>query len=154
MTDQPLVTLAELVAEGFGASVHSGPTIHHLAAQLGDDVVLDDLGRQCVSRDTARRLFTERAAQQERQRAQRTQPTEAQTYQDAVRRGIAARKARQRELLRENPQLSAREVMALAAGDPDSDLERAGRRTDELLTASRRGLAGFAHHFSPNHQKG
>lgn len=58
-----MIPLSHLVTEGFGASVHGGPTVHHLAAQLGDDVVLDDLGRQCVSRDRARCLFTERAEQ-------------------------------------------------------------------------------------------
>jgi hypothetical protein len=149
MTDQPLVTLAELVAEGFGVSVHSGPTIHHLAAQLGDDVVLDDLGRQCVSRDRARSLFTERAEQQARQRAQAAQHTGSQTYHDAVRRGIAARKQRQRELLSQQPGLSAAALMALTSGDPDRDLDRAGQRTQELLDASRRGLVGFGHRFTP-----
>jgi hypothetical protein len=39
-----------------------------LAAQLGGEGVPDDLGRRCVSRETARRLFAERAALEARQR--------------------------------------------------------------------------------------
>jgi hypothetical protein len=60
-----LVPLAELAGEGFG---WGGPfvktprgAIDVLAAQLDGEVVLDDLGRRCVSRETARRLFAERA---------------------------------------------------------------------------------------------
>jgi hypothetical protein len=40
-----------------------------LAAQLGGEVVLDDLGRRCVSRDMARRLFAERVAAEAWRRA-------------------------------------------------------------------------------------
>ena len=150
MTDRPtLVTLAELVAEGFGAFVHSGPNIDALANQLGDDVVLDDIGRRCVKRDTARRLFAERAEQQERARAQRAQHAEAQTYGDALRRAPAARAQHQRELLREHPNLSAAELMALTSGDPDDRLDAAGRRT-----ASRRGVIGYLHRFNNAPQRG
>jgi hypothetical protein len=39
-----------------------------LAAQLDGEVTLDDLGRRCVSRETARRLFTERAAGEAKRR--------------------------------------------------------------------------------------
>ena len=66
-----LVTLVELAAEGFG----DGPYVTTLkdaadvlAARLGDRVTLDDLGRRCVSREVARRLFAERAALEARQR--------------------------------------------------------------------------------------
>jgi len=55
----------------------------------------------------------------------------------------------QRALLRDHPHLSAGEVMALTSGDPDNALDRAGRRTDELLTASRRGIADVGHRFVP-----
>ena len=59
-----LVPLSALAAEGFG---WDGPlvatplaAIVALTAQLGGEVVLDDLGRRCASRETARRLFAER----------------------------------------------------------------------------------------------
>jgi hypothetical protein len=61
-----LVTLAALAAEGFGpwdSPYTKGPrdVIEALARQLDSKVVHDDLGRRCVSRETARRLFAERA---------------------------------------------------------------------------------------------
>ena len=66
-----LVTLVELAAEGFG----DGPYVTTLkdaadvlAARLGDRVTLDDLGRRCVSRETARGLFAEREEQARRWR--------------------------------------------------------------------------------------
>jgi hypothetical protein len=68
-----LVTLAELAAEGFGPwdspyTKSSRDVIEALARQLDGEVVLDDLGRRCVSRETARRLFAERAEAERRQR--------------------------------------------------------------------------------------
>jgi hypothetical protein len=67
-----LVTLAELAAEGFGydSQYVKSPrdAIQVLAAQLADAVVVDDLGRQCVTRDTARGLFAERAERERRHR--------------------------------------------------------------------------------------
>lgn len=47
-----------------------------LAARFGADVVFDDLGRRCVSRETARRLFAEREVNEGRRR-------EVQQGQDA-----------------------------------------------------------------------
>jgi hypothetical protein len=67
-----LVTLAELAAEGFGyGSVYvktPRDAIEELAGQLDGEVVLDDIGRRCVSRDAARCLIAEREAQERRQR--------------------------------------------------------------------------------------
>jgi hypothetical protein len=54
-----LVTLADLAAEGFGyGSPHVATprdAIDALAHQLGDHMILDDIGRRCVTRSTARR---------------------------------------------------------------------------------------------------
>lgn len=149
MTDQTFVTMAELVAEGFGASVHAGPSIDTLGAQLGDDVVLDDLGRQCVSRDRARRLFAERASQQ--QAAPAREATAPGATND-LHAGLRARRERQLALRREHPELSAYEVAALDSGDVDDRLASAGRTFDELMAANRRGVAGVMHRFTP--QKG
>jgi hypothetical protein len=68
-----LVALAELAAEGFGpwdSPYTKGPrdVIEALAAQLDGEVVDDDLGRRCVSRETALRLFAERAEYERRTR--------------------------------------------------------------------------------------
>jgi hypothetical protein len=68
-----LVTLAELAGEGFGpwdSPYTKGPrdVIEALARQLDGEVVHDDLGRRCVSRETGRRLFTERAETERRHR--------------------------------------------------------------------------------------
>lgn len=46
-----LVPLAELVIEGIAA------TVQDLLDQCGDLVVIDDVGRRCVTRDTARTLL-------------------------------------------------------------------------------------------------
>jgi hypothetical protein len=77
-----LVTLAELAGEGFGydggASVRTPrDAVDALAARLAGEVTLDDLGRRAVSRETARRLFADRAAAQVRWR-------EAQERQEAA----------------------------------------------------------------------
>lgn len=48
-----LIPLAELVLEGLG------PDVGSLAQRFADAVVIDDVGRRCVTRDTARRLFLE-----------------------------------------------------------------------------------------------
>jgi hypothetical protein len=67
-----LVPLAQLCVEGFGYGhplvVTPRDAVDALAAQLDGEVVLDDLGRRCVSRETARRLFAERAEAERRQR--------------------------------------------------------------------------------------
>jgi hypothetical protein len=67
-----LVPLAQLCVEGFGYShplvVTPRDAVDALAAQLDGEVVLDDLGRRCVSREVARRLFAERAEAERRQR--------------------------------------------------------------------------------------
>jgi len=58
-----LITLAELAAEGFANS-----NIQQLAKQLGDELTTDDIGRHCVTRAVAKRLFTERETKWARQR--------------------------------------------------------------------------------------
>jgi antitoxin component of MazEF toxin-antitoxin module len=68
-----LIPLAQLAAEGFGydnpALVRTPrDAVDVLAAQFGDEVTVDDIGRRCVTRDVARRLLAERAAAEQRQR--------------------------------------------------------------------------------------
>lgn len=133
-TDQ-LVTLAELVAEGFGQSMFGPPSIDHLAGQLGDAVVLDDIGRRCVTRDTARQLFTERAHQQAtkaaeaaEQRARAAAETRHRMAQQAI---IEARHQRQQKLVDQG--WSASEVMLADSGEHDRRMEAKGEQFEDLL---------------------
>jgi hypothetical protein len=82
-----LVTLAELASEGFGYGnqyVQSPrDAIRVLAGQFAGDVVVDDLGRQCVTHDRARTLFAERAEAKRRQREVQDR-NEAQLHEQAA----------------------------------------------------------------------
>lgn len=57
--------------------------IEALARQLDGEVVHDDLGRRCVSRETARRLFAERAEAEHRQR-EAQERREAELHEQAA----------------------------------------------------------------------
>jgi hypothetical protein len=138
MTD-PLVPLGLLSLEGHG-------TVDQLAHRLGSEVVVDDAGIRCCSRSTARRLHDNRAAVLA---AQRARMAAAGDSTNTLHAGLRARAERQRELRRKDPDLSAFEVMGLDSGDPDDQLSRAGRQFDEMMTANRRGLVGFAHRYNP-----
>jgi hypothetical protein len=67
-----LVTLGELAGEGFGWDGLFIRTpkdaVDVLVRHLGGLVVFDDIGRRCVTRDTARGLFAERATAERQQR--------------------------------------------------------------------------------------
>jgi hypothetical protein len=84
------IPLAELVIEGLSADVCS------LAKRLGDLVVLDDIGRRCCTRDTARRLFEEKAAADKR-RAEMAARNRARAVrnQPAIREHVQAVRERQ-----------------------------------------------------------
>jgi hypothetical protein len=83
-----LVTLAELCAEGFGwdGAYVATPrdAIDSLAKRLDGEVVLDDIGRRCVTRSTARGLFTERD-EAERRRCEVEQRRQAEAVEQAAR---------------------------------------------------------------------
>ena len=125
MNDMPEtpVTLAELVAEGFGANLYHGPTIDGLADQLaarGVQVVRDNVGRRCVSRKDANALIAERAEAQERAAAiaaERT--THSSAVVSAVRTGITSLAD---ALVSASVVLTAAIICAGAAGaDPSQD---------------------------------
>ena len=108
-----LTPLSELAVEGFGWGGYVTTTqdaIAALAAELvgkGIEILLDDLGRRCVSRDTARQLFAERAADEQRRVEQlRRQQEDELVNRPAVSRGVPAVAG-----------LSAWESMMLAAGE-------------------------------------
>lgn len=117
-----LIPLAHLVIEGLAENIDA------LAAQL-DEVFFDDIGRRCTTRDTARRLFAERADVEERQRAaeRRTQERLQRQQEEllaTIRPGVPAPEGLQ--------DLSALEVML--AGAHDERLEESGRRFDEMAS--------------------
>jgi hypothetical protein len=77
-----------------------------------------------------------KAAQVESLRAQQAKPSDE-------RRRQATRAARQRALLRENPEMDAVLLARLVNGDVDRQLDRAGRVRDHYATAERDGQIGF-----------
>lgn len=85
-----LITLAEMVIEGIAQDIGT------LAKKLGDRVVLDDIGRRCCTRDTARELFEEKAAADKR-RAEMDARNRARAAgnQPAVREHVQAVRERQ-----------------------------------------------------------
>jgi hypothetical protein len=121
------VALAELSGEGFGwgSNYVNSPrdAVDALAAELvgrGIEVLFDDLGRRCVSRVTARELFAERAAgEQRRAEQQRRHDEELAKSAAEVPRGAPAL-----------PGASALESM-LRASPPDGPK----RRKSVLATA-------------------
>jgi len=134
-----LIPLAELVAEGFAENIAA------LANRLDGSVFLDDIGRRCTTRDIARGMFVERAAEQEALQRQRE---EMAAQPNLSRRRVRALQARQAALRQEG--LIAADTPAsivLAAGDRNSNLERAGRMRDELISAGNRGDFGVMHIF-------
>ncbi len=151
MTDP--IPLSHLTLEGFGQTVNGAPTIDSLAAQLaarGIEIVTDDIGRRTISRADARTLFAERAQLAEAaQRRNEAWQRDMRAAALGIHGGLAARRERQLALRREHPELSAYAVAALDSGGADRELDAAGRRTQELLEASRRGLVGFGHRFTP-----
>lgn len=158
MNDMPEtpITLAELIAEGIGATVHGAATQETLAEYLADrgiDIEFDDIGRRAIARSDARRLFIERAeehaAAQERAAASAADRASQLSYAEAVRRGLAARAQRHRDLMREHPELGAFAVMALDCHEHEDVLDRAGQRRDELAAATRRGGVGVMYRYTP-----
>ena len=146
-TPETPVTLAELVAEGFGASVYSGPNTNTLARYLasrGIAITLDDLGRRIVARVDARQLFAERAEQQAAARERdRAEHERRNAHDDAIRAGLRARERRQRAALRDNRDLGARDLMMMDSGDAERRLDRVGNTRDQLAAAERRGELGY-----------
>lgn len=97
---ESLIPLAHLVIEGLA------PDMGALAARLDGRVVVDDVGRLCCTRATARELFDEREAQRVAEAERRA--VERAEAEEAARRGRAARQSRQ----------AARKAAAIA-GQPD-----------------------------------
>ncbi len=135
------------------AALELGVDAEKLAARayVGEHIIVDDSsGVRCLPSEIVRRLLDEAA---QRAEAARRQQQELSAYVAAqlrpLHRGLALRAERQRELLRQNPNLDAHAVMCADSGDPDGALNAAGDRFDELMNAGRRGEAGMFHRFAP-----
>ena len=67
-----LIPVASLIIEGLGSDspyiTSPRAAVDALAAQVGDAVVLDSVGRRCVTRATAQQLFAAQAEAEQRQR--------------------------------------------------------------------------------------
>ena len=117
-----LIPLAHLVLEGLAEGVDQ------LADSL-DDVLLDDIGRRCTTRETARRLFTEAAEAEERRRVSwRAQQEQLTRRQGEALAGVLAGMPVPEGL----EGLSAVEVML--SGAQHERLNAAGRRRDEYVS--------------------
>lgn len=133
MTDHPLVALTTIAPE-------LDTTVAALATQLGDDVLLDDVGRRCCERHIARRLLDDHRAaknalaRRERQRlqAERARRNDSAAIRRAERAARQARADHQRQILDGNSDMTALEVMRLSPGD-DGGLGQAGHRLGTLL---------------------
>jgi hypothetical protein len=124
-------TLSALAVEGFGwdAPFVTAPAdaIAVLAARYASDVVLDDLGRRCVSRDVARSLFSERAAAEVKAREVRERldaEAAAQAARNPVWAGLPADQV--------PDGLTPALAMMLAGGDGDRSSRRRSVLEDAL----------------------
>ena len=135
-----MVPLSHLAIEGIG-------TVEQLARRFADVTLVDDLGRVCLDRPTARQLIAEQQAAQaaavaaERERAERDRLE--REHRAAIRQAEAeareTRTKRQREILANDPTLSAYEVMLADSGDHERRMDRAGRRWEALAAGRSEG---------------
>jgi hypothetical protein len=119
-----LIPLSHLVLEGLAA------TIDELADRLGEEVVLvDDIGRRCTTRETARRLLAEHAEAKAEMEAHWRREREktvrlSQEAQARVRRGVPAPEGLEH--------LSA--AALLGVGAAAERLDAAGERYEEYFS--------------------
>ena len=84
------VSLAELAVEGFGSAENLETRVRNLRRDLAGDILLDDIGRACVPRSVARRLFADRAeCQHDAERHVREPVSQVRTLQ--ARAALSAR---------------------------------------------------------------
>lgn len=127
-----LVPLGALAAEGLGWGEHTRTpkdAVDTLARRLGELVVLDDIGRRCVSRDTARALFAERAEADERLRQRRHALQERARRRPRPPAGVPALDA----------EATAFQTMVAHAGEDEKKRDAAGERWAALLRGESTG---------------
>ena len=82
-----LVTIAALLLE---PGLIDGDSVDQIAHRLGGEVMLDDLGRRCLSRATARRLVEERREREQRVAEERRKRLEERQPRPAPAAGLPA----------------------------------------------------------------
>jgi hypothetical protein len=122
-----------------------------LARRLDGEVSTDPAsGLRVVPAAVCRRLIDERQA---RQAAQIEARRQAANVPNPVQQRVRAIQARQAQLRTDGLlEAGASPFVAVKVGDPDPELESAGHRLDDYLTAGRRGDYGVMYTFHP--QKG
>jgi hypothetical protein len=138
-----------------------------LAAELGipvsdlanhPDVVTDGAsGIRVLPGHICRDLIAQHQAQQKAQaehdeaqaKCQRAQQEQLEAQRAAEDQAREARAQRQREILRDTPELTALELMMALDSSPNATTP-AGRRFDEIVAADRAGHIGSGYKFGPS----
>jgi hypothetical protein len=124
-------------------------TVEALTKELGGKVITDALRIKHVAVQDAIALLEQRDAEQARHRLEDEQWRAAMAaLQAPVLARVAALQAKQ-HAQHANGQIDAgtSALVAMTMNDPNSGLEAAGRRTEELLTAAKAGHYGVMHTF-------
>lgn len=133
------IPLTALAIEGFGRGTTVEDRTAHLAAQLADRLVFDDLGRRCVARSVARELFTRQAEQAGRLRERRAaNRAELRAETNRLRERIRAIRAKQesQDLGLDGLSMSEAALATLTADDIAQRLTESGNRLEEHLSGA------------------
>lgn len=137
-TTEPLdpaawVPLTTLALEGFGYADNFDHRLANLRGDLADDILLDDIGRACVPRSVARRMFTDRAHKLAEERDR-----------DAARRAEAdannpAKEVRARVRALQQQQTTGDALADMKRDEFEAGWERAAALRDEAAASDRTG---------------
>ncbi|OBF42572.1 hypothetical protein A5719_03335 [Mycolicibacterium peregrinum] len=133
-TTEPLdpaawIPLSELALEGLGTGTTIEQRSAHLARELSNDLLHDDIGRACVPRSVARELFAVRAEKQQREAARRANVTVDDT----------AAQTRERVRALQSREALGDPIADMKRADIESSWDRAAQHRDELATSDRTG---------------
>ena len=118
------VAVSELALEGFGRSDTFDGRVANLRHELRRALLLDDLGRACVPRSTARAMFEERATRQ----------AQAHAREEAHQAELAAQGNPLRDRVRAIQQrgTTGNPLADMKRGDFETGWDRAAVQRDEL----------------------
>jgi len=124
-----------------------GETPEALAADLNPGAIHTDLGIRYITRHTAQELLERRnRAAQARAQAEAAQREHLDAMLAPTLARVAALQANG-DIDRDTPAF-----VAMTLSDPNSRLEAAGRRFDDMLGAGRRGEMGTMYRFNPTEE--
>jgi len=131
-----------------------GETPEALAADLNPGAIHTDLGIRYITRHTAQELLERRnRAAQARAQAEAAQREHLDAMLAPTLARVAALQTKQHaqrangDIDRDTPAF-----VAMTLSDPNSRLEAAGRRFDDMLGAGRRGEMGTMYRFNPTEE--